>query len=282
MRQPGDSTSAHDRRPPSIEEVPVRIHRRVVVVASAVAVVGTAGLSGCGAGGSASPAAAQTTSPGSLPQGGDPVRLDPARFTVDITNQYWPMAPGDRWVYEDTDADGNVQRVEVTVLDRTKTMPNGVEAREVHDQVTTEDGDLVEDTLDWYAQDADGNVWYMGEKTAEYENGEVATTEGSWQAGRDGAQAGILLPASPEPGTGYRQEYLKGEAEDAGFVLSTDEQVEVATGHYDNALLTRDTTALEPDVEELKFYVPDLGPVLTLTVAGGAGREELTDSSRAG
>jgi hypothetical protein len=256
---------------------------RKAVVAGTVAVIGAAGLAGCAAGGSGSTAeAARTTSAGSLPQGSEQVQMDPATFTVDITNRYWPMKPGDRWVYEETDADGNVVHVEVTVLDRTKKMPNGVEAREVHDTVTTRDGELVEDTRDWYAQDADGNLWYMGEQTAEYEHGKVASTEGSWQAGKDGAQPGIALPAHPAAGTGYRQEYLKEQAEDQGLVLSTDELVEVPTGKYDHALLTRDSTPLEPDVSELKFYVPDVGPVLTVTVSGGGGREQLTESNRTG
>jgi hypothetical protein len=245
---------------------------------TALAALGTLSLAGCGG----SAPASSPSHPAALPTGGERVDLDPAQFTVDITNRYWPMAPGDRWVYAETGADRTRLRGEVTVLDRTRTMPNGVEAREVHDQLTTEDGALVEDTLDWYAQDAGGNLWYLGEQTAEYEHGRVASTEGSWQAGRDGAQAGVLLPADPQPGTGYRQEYLEGKAEDAGFVLSTGEQVEVPAGHYGHTLLTRDTTPLEPDIEELKFYAPGVGPVLTVTVSGGADREELIETSRAG
>jgi hypothetical protein len=246
---------------------------------TAITAWGMVTVAACSSGGPASVPAAGATG---LPQGDERLTLDPATFTADITHPYWPMRPGDRWVYENTAADGSTQHVEVTVLDRTKKMPNGVEAREVHDQVTTPDGELVEDTRDWYAQDTDGNLWYMGEQTAEYKNGRVDTTEGSWQAGKDGAQAGILLPARPQPGTAYRQEYLKGEAEDAGWVLSTDEQVEVKTGHYEHALLTRDSTPLEPKVEELKFYARDVGPVLTLGVSGGADREELTESTRTG
>ena len=187
------------------------------------------------------------------------------------------MRPGDRWVSAETDGKGDVLRVEVTVLDATYTVAAGIEARVVHDLVT-HDGAVVEDTLDWYAQDADGNIWYLGEQTAEYENGQVASTEGSWEAGVDGAQPGIAVPADPRPGLTYRQEYLTGEAEDQGAVLSTDEQVQVPTGIYTGALLTRDTTALEPDLVELKFYVPGIGPVLTLESSGGAGREELVET----
>ena len=191
------------------------------------------------------------------------------------------MAVGDRWVFEETDADGTVQRVEVTVLDETHTVALGIEARVVHDLVTA-DGAVVEDTLDWYAQDADGNIWYLGEETAEYEDGRVVSTEGSWEAGVDGAQPGIAVPADPEPGTGYRQEYLADEAEDEAVVLSVSEQVEVPTGRYTDALLTRDSTPLEPEVSELKFYAPDVGPVMALQVSGGTSREVLVESTRAG
>jgi hypothetical protein len=217
-----------------------------------------------------------------LPAGDDRVELDPAGFGIDITNPYWPMHVGDRWAFEETDGQGGVQRVEVTVLDETYTVDLGIEARVVHDVVTAADGAVVEDTLDWYAQDGDGNVWYLGERTAEYENGQVVSTEGSWEAGVDGAQPGIAVPADPQPGLEYRQEYLAGEAEDRALVLSTDEKVQVPTGVYSGALLTRDTTPLEPDLVELKFYAPRIGPVLTLESSGGAGREQLVESTMAG
>jgi hypothetical protein len=236
-------------------------------------------LAGCSDSPQAGGAAAETAA--ALPQGSESVELDPADFTVEITNPWWPMDVGDRWVFEETDGEGGVQRVEVTVLDGTHTVAAGIEARVVHDLVTKA-GVTVEDTIDWYAQDAAGNIWYVGEKTAEYENGKVVTTEGSWEAGVDGAQPGIAVPAEPEPGLRYRQEYLEGEAEDEGFVLSTSEQVEVPTGRYTDALLTRDTTPLEPEVSELKFYAPGLGPVLTVQVSGGASREAMIETNRTG
>ena len=130
-----------------------------------------------------------------LPQGGDPVSLDPADFTTEIDNPYWPMTPGNRWIYRETDSEGAIQRVEVTVTDRTKQIANGVEARVVHDLVT-ERGQPVEDTYDWYAQDSEDNLWYMGEDTKEFKNGKVASTAGSWEAGVDGAQPGIAFPAA--------------------------------------------------------------------------------------
>jgi hypothetical protein len=130
---------------------------------------------------------------------------------------------------------------------------NGVTARVVRDTVT-EDGEIVEDTFDWYAQDRDGNVWYFGEDTAEFEAGEIVSRAGSFEAGVDGALPGIIMPADPRPGLSYRQEYYQGEAEDNGVVLSVDELADVPFGHYEDMLLTRDTNALEPDVLEYKLY----------------------------
>jgi len=246
----------------------------------ALAAVGALSLTACAgeSGGGSGTAAPRATS---LPQGSDSVSLDPADFTVEITNPYWPMDVGDRWVFEETDADGSEQQVEVTVLEETYTVAAGIEARVVHDLVTG-DGGVVEDTIDWYAQDSAGNVWYLGEETAEYENGEVVSTAGSWEAGVNGAQTGIVVPAEPAPGLSYRQEYLEGEAEDEAIVLSVSEQVEAPAGRYTDALLTRDTTPLEPEVAELKFYALGVGPVLILQTSGGAARESLVESTRSG
>ena len=220
--------------------------------------------------------AGQATS--KLPEGGEPFGLDPSRFTREIDNPYWPMRPGSRWVYRETDAEGTVQRIVVTVTDRKKTI-TGIDAVVVHDRVT-EDGELVEDTFDWYAQDADGNVWYVGEDTKEYENGKVKSTEGSWEAGVDGAQAGVVVAAEPEVGLTYRQEYYRGEAEDAARVLSLDEKVEVPIGRFAGVLMTKDYTPLEPALVEHKFYAKGVGPVLALTISGGSDREELVRFTR--
>jgi hypothetical protein len=209
----------------------------------------------------------------SLPVGAERVELDPGDFTTEIDNPYWPMRPGSRWIYREGD-----QRVVVTVTSRTRDIM-GIEARVVHD-VVTENGEVVEDTYDWYAQDGDGNVWYLGEATKEFENGEVVSTEGSWETGVDGAQAGILLPGDPKPGLKYRQEYLEGEAEDAAEVLSLDARARVPYGAFEHVLQTRDSTPLDPDVVEHKFYAKGVGPVLAKTVSGGSGREELVAFTR--
>ncbi len=220
-----------------------------------------------------------TSAAGDLPQGNQPVDLDPANFSADIDNRYWPMVPGTQWTYRETDEEGNKLKVVVTATSETKKIANGITARVVRDTVT-DHGELVEDTFDWYAQDEHGNVWYMGEKTAEFENGKVKTKAGSFEAGIDGALPGIIMPAEPVDGMKYRQEYYKGEAEDNGEVLSLDEQAEVPHGHFGRALLTKDTITIEPDVLEYKLYAPNVGPVLVLGVSGGSGREELVDLKR--
>jgi hypothetical protein len=216
-----------------------------------------------------------------LPQGAEEVELDPAEFSADIDNRWWPMAVGSRWVYRETDSEGTVQKVVVTVTDRTKRIANGVEARVVHD-VVTEDGVPVEVTDDWYAQDAEGNVWYLGEDTTEYENGKPVSRAGSFEAGVDGAQAGVIMPADPQPGQSYRQEYYAGEAEDVGSIVLLGEQAEVPAGHYEDVLVTKDENPLEPKVLEFKFYAPDVGPVLATSVSGGSDREELVSFTPGG
>lgn len=211
-----------------------------------------------------------------LPQGDEPVKLDPAEFTTEIDNPWWPMTPGSRWVYRETDTAGGEERVVVEVTDETKTIANGVEARVVRDTVT-ENSEPVEVTDDWYAQDPDGNVWYLGEATAEYTNGKVSSRAGSFEAGVDGAQAGVAMPGDPQPGMSYRQEYYKGEAEDEGAVITRgQEQVQVPFGYYrKGVVMTRDLVPTEPKVQELKFYAPGIGPVLSVHTDGLGGRAEL-------
>jgi hypothetical protein len=213
----------------------------------------------------------------SLPRGSESVKLDPKDFTSRIDNPYWPMAPGSRWVYRETDAEGNVSRVEVTVTSKAKRIL-GIDALVVHD-VLTEDGDVKEDTYDWYAQDADGNLWYLGEDTKEFDNGKVST-EGSWEAGVDGAQPGVLVPADPKPGVTFRQEYYKGQAEDSAEVVRLDAKATVPFGAFDHLLQTKEFTPLEPKLVEQKFYARGIGPVLARTVSGGSDREVLLSFER--
>jgi hypothetical protein len=211
---------------------------------------------------------------GPLPQGSEPVSLNPAEFTTKITNPYFPLVPGTRMIYRETDTEGTVQRVITHVTKRRKLIANGITARVVHD-VVKEHGEPVEKTFDWYAQDKAGNVWYLGEDTAEYENGEVVSTHGSFEAGVDGAQPGVIMPASPQVGMTYRQEFYAGEAEDEAKVLALNEQAEVPFGHFGNVLMTNDLNPLEPRLNEYKFYAPGVGFVLELTASGATDRVDL-------
>jgi ketosteroid isomerase-like protein len=245
-----------------------RMNRLPTLLAVPAVALSIAACGGDDSGDKQKPAAAP------LPQGAERVELDPADFTTEIDNPYFPAQPGAKWVYRETDSEGTVQRVVVEVTDRTKRIANGVEARVVRDTVT-EDGEPVEVTDDWYAQDRDGNVWYLGEATTEYENGKPKTTAGSFEAGRDGAQAGVIMPAEPRPGLAYRQEYYAGEAEDKAEVIRTDDQAEVPFGHFTGVLTTRDVNPLEPKVLEYKFYARGVGAVLAVSVSGGSDREEL-------
>jgi hypothetical protein len=200
--------------------------------------------------------------------------IDPARFVSTIDNPYLPLVPGSRWVYEG-ESDGEMERVEVVVLDETRTVM-GIEAVVVRDTVTV-DGELVEDTRDWFAQDDAGTVWYLGEEVRDYENGELVGTGGSWEAGVDGALPGIVMPARPEVGAAYRQEYYQGEAEDLFEILEVDSRRTVDAGAFEHVVVTEDWNPLEPDVVEHKLYAPGVGLIAEETVEGGSGAIELIE-----
>jgi hypothetical protein len=260
---------------------------RTTMVATGLAVIGALAACGdddTGTGGSDGTAPADATPTTSaaaaepLIDPGDGGRYEPAidaaDFVAGVDNPYMPLAPGARWVYEG-EADGETERVEVTVTDERKEVM-GVAAVVVRDTVTA-GGELVEDTRDWFAQDRAGNVWYLGEETAEYEEGEVTSTEGSWQAGVDGALPGIVMPADPAVGDAYRQEYLEGEAEDLAEVLRLDATATVPTGEYRDLLVTEEWNPLDPEPVEEKYYARGIGLVLEVTTRGGDERVELVE-----
>jgi hypothetical protein len=197
---------------------------------------------------------------------------DPEDFVEGIDNPYLPLVPGSVWKYTSTSPEGD-EAITVTVTDETKVVA-GVTATVVHDVAKDEKGTVLEDTYDWYAQDAAGNVWYFGEDTTAYD-GQLSTKEGSWEAGVDGAEAGLAMPAEPRVGDGYAQEYYEGVAEDRGEVLATDATVTIGYGDYDQVVRTEDTTPLEPDLVEQKYYAPGVGVVMEKTVAGGDELVEL-------
>ena len=193
--------------------------------------------------------------------------IDPASFVQGIDHPFFPMEVGATFIF-----DGD-EHVEVEVLPDTKVIM-GITATVVRDRVF-ENCVLIEDTLDWYGQDAQGNVWYLGEETAEYENGEITTTAGSWEAGVDGALPGIVMLADPQAGDIYRQEFFEGEAEDIGEVTAVTGSVSVPAGEWSGSdvLVTEEWTPLDPDVRERKTYARGFGIVRVKTIQGG---DELT------
>ena len=187
-------------------------------------------------------------------------RLDARTFASAVTNPYFPLVPGTTFRYNGT-GDAAGETTVTTVTPDTREIM-GIRATVVHDQVF-DGNELKEDTYDWYAQDADGNVWYLGEDTKEYKNGRVTSTEGSWEAGVGGAKPGIAMWADPAAHmfTPYHQEYLSGVAEDMGKVTSVHGDVVVPYGKFRDCVETEDTSALEPQVREHKYYCRGVGIV---------------------
>src|SRR6476469_1331145 len=256
-----------------------RARRRAGAVAASVAVLLPA-LAGCGSSKGDTSSAAQHAGTSTFPQSSEPANLSPADFSTSVTNPYFPLPVGARWEIRVTNQEGLVQHQVITVTDKTKQMADGVVARVVHD-VVSERGKPVEITEDWYAQDKDGNVWYFGEDTAEISKSGQRDTSGSFEAGANGADAGVAMLAHPEVGQTYREEYFKGHAEDRSRVLETvGQQAEVPFGHFTGVLLTEDYSPVEPNVLELKFYAKGIGQVLAQTVSGGSEREELLSFKR--
>jgi hypothetical protein len=201
-----------------------------------------------------------------------------SRFSARVDNPWLPLRPGTTMVYRGEE-DGEPVRQVTRVTRRTKVI-QGVRCVVVDDRVYV-GGTLQERTNDWYAQDERGTVWYFGEATAELdEHGRVVSTEGSWQAGRDGARAGIVMPAHPRVGQTFRQEYYAGHAEDLFRIVSLRATVRVPYVASTHALQTREWTPLEPGVIDRKLYVRGTGAVKELTVRGGDERLELVSVSR--
>jgi hypothetical protein len=199
----------------------------------------------------------------SPPTGVDGLRIptpsaDPDDFVEGIDNPFLPLEPGYRWVYESAGVDP--ETVTVTVTEDTKVV-QGVTTTVVHDVVRDAEGTLVEDTFDWFAQDTAGNVWYFGEDTTEYDDRGRADDSGSWEAGVDGAQAGVAMLAAPRVGDGYQQESYPGEAEDRAEVLSLEESVNVAFGSFTDVLQRSGVLGLE--------WSPDWSSTSTTRQASG-------------
>src|SRR5918997_3033519 len=209
--------------------------------------------------------------------------IDPSNFVEEVDNPYFPLEPGTTWVYEGKTPEGT-ERVEDTVLPETKRVM-GVECVVLRDRVWL-NGELIEDTVDWHAQDREGNVWYFGEYTKEYENGKVVSTGGSFEAGEKGALPGIIMPADPKVGDSYRQEYYRGEAEDMAEEISLNgtglnDAVSTPYGSFnEDVLVTKDWNPLEPDILEHKYYAPGVGLIGETKITGPPEKIELIDFKR--
>ncbi|MCA9653823.1 MAG: hypothetical protein H6712_12605 [Myxococcales bacterium] len=187
---------------------------------------------------------------------------DDVRWVAAIDNPYFPLPTGATWHYEAMSDEG-LETDDVEVLAQTRVV-NGVTATVVHDLVRL-DGEIVEETWDWYAQDDEGSVWYLGEDTCEWEDGMCVVHAGAWEWGVDGALPGIIMPGDPQAdGQPFFQEYYPGEAEDVGEVIGVGEAIEVPAGSFTDCVRTRDTSHLDPGLDEQKVYCPGVGNVLVL------------------
>jgi len=235
------------------------------------ALVAMAVVPGCG-----SPTSSSTPRVSAAATAVYPVDIKPENFPAPTTidNPYYPLVPGTRLVYEGNGADG-AEKITTEVTRGTKVV-NGVKTVVVHDFVT-HNGKLAEDTYDWYAQDKDGSVWYVGEDTHKLDEktGQLSDTAGSWEFGKDNAQPGIIMKAKPRVGDSYRQEYRKGQAEDQADVIKSGETATVKAGTFKDLIRTKDYSTLDPSVVEEKLFAPSVGLIYEKQVNGPAEKIEL-------
>src|SRR6478672_12331352 len=233
--------------------------RRVLAAAGAAALLSVGGTS-CDGG-----------PPTVAPSGVDELQIptptpDPSDFVDRVDNRWFPLHPGTVWTYRTTGDLGERTEV-VTVTDRTRVV-QGVTTTLVRDVLAGDNGKVVTETVDAYAQDVRGNVWLLGADVTAYHHGRRDTT-GSWEAGVHGAEAGLVMAAQPRLGDGYMLEHAPGVAEDQSEVLSITEQRSVPLDDYEDLVETEDTSALEPALEQRKYYAPGVGLVYAETIGGG-------------
>jgi hypothetical protein len=244
-----------------------RMNRRAILLTTA-AVVGSLLLTGCGG-------APLKYGPTGVDELAIPTPSpDPDDFTTVVDNPWFPLAPGSRWVYQS--ALDERRTTTVTVSDQTRDV-QGVATTIVH-ELTESDGKVVVDRSDWYAQDTAGNVWYFGADVTQPGGGDPHA--GSWEAGVDGAQAGLAMPAQPRVGDGYRQDLALGTVEDRATVLSLTESVNVPFDSYTDVLMTENSDELTPGVAERRYYARGVGLVYTEGVSGSFDRVQLVDFTR--
>lgn len=194
--------------------------------------------------------------------------IDPANFVATIDNRYFPLLPGTGFHYRGVAENGKTPQTDDMVVTHETKKILGVSCTVVRDTVSSR-GKAIEHTFDWYAQDRQGDVWYMGEDTSELQHGKFVKADDSWQAGVDGAKAGIIMPGDPRAGDTYRQEYYPHYALDQARVLGPGASIKVPYGSYRDTLLTVETAPkLDPGVAERKWYVAGVGDIKEHTVSG--------------
>ena len=197
---------------------------------------------------------------------------DPEDFVDHVDNRWFPLEPGTTWTYR-TSGDGGDRTEVVAVTGRTRVV-QGVTSTVVRDVIAGDNGKVVSQTFDLYAQDTVGNVWKLGADVTAYHHGRRDTT-GSWEAGVHGAEAGLMMAAHPRVGDGYAQEHAPGVAEDQSQVLSITQERSVPFDDYDHLVETEDTTPLDPALEQRRYYAAGVGLVYAETVGGGSQSVQL-------
>ncbi len=197
------------------------------------------------------------------------VKISKFTNSTNITNPYFPAAVGKKYIYDGQTTDG-LERIEEQRLTDTKTIL-GITCIIVNFKAYL-NGTLIEEAWDWYAQDNNGTVWYFGEDVDNYANGVLVDHAGSWEAGVDGAQPGTIMPANPQTGMKYREEYYFNHAEDEAEITATGQTVTIPLGTYTSCIKTRNWTELEPDLNENKFYAPGVGLVKEVNVTDNTER----------
>lgn len=187
--------------------------------------------------------------------------IDPGNFAQGVDNPYMPLIPGSTFKFK-----GGDETIDIEVTTDSKKVM-GMDVVVVRDTVR-EEGEITEDTFDWFAQDLDGNVWYMGEDSKEYEDGKPVSSEGSWEADVDGALPGYLMLAEPRVGLAYRQEYYACEAEDMAEIVSVNQTVEVPAGKFEDCIEFHEWSALEEGSDESKYFCRGVGVVLEIDDEG--------------
>ncbi len=252
------------------------------MVTSVIAFITVLSLAGCGLNrapigpGVVAPEAQSESAPNAALESSWSPDFEPDDFVRRVDHPYFPLTPGTLYTYEKRNDEGlEVSKFQVT---RDVKPILGVRTTVVHDRAFL-NGSLIEETFDWFAQDEDGNVWYLGEDSKAYENGKVVSTAGSWEAGKNGAQAGIIMLAHPRPGREYAQEIAPRVAEDRARVMSRSKTVSVPFGRFSRCVQTLETTPLDPAARDYKYYARGVGLVLSVSADGG-DRFELKSVTR--